>query len=871
MEFFFSPIALARIAGLSISSLEDLRFKKFFEKRDIIFALNEKLTKTKNELIEILYNEIKNNNNQKEQQFLLNIKRNIFNERPIDCSRLTIKFPNMQQHVKNIERYKTKLNRAKEVQTNIYKNETLLALECLFKIFNQHSFNTSLTIANIHFKTKLNHILSENIIQLSNKKHRHALQTLVAYLFRATCRTTPFSGFSTTSFFNIDLLKNKNAHVKIGVENIEVQPNRSLFKEIIKALINSKFFIENAHIYLDEFLFLEDNTWYFTSNDFGESKQINAIKNSDLLKQFINLLLNKSSIENPICAKFFLNYINELKILPEETAECLLLELVENGLIKFKINALIDSPNWLNIFLTELSKYNDKELYFQIIFKLGQKTKDLSQQFSQADQKNRDVIFNELKSAWSIAIKILNNNTNDKEHDVNSLLYEDRYTPINFPLRTKYSSALDSLTQWVARTGHLSLHKVENAAMRHFFDYTYKEQNTKISFTTFFKDYYVNFLERGIIKPTNKKNLNQFHFNQFEYNEQIQKQRNLLHKNILKKISETKTAVKEIYISTEILNFIQKKEPQNYSVAAFVQPTNDGKIILPNGRFHMGFGKYLSRFFNLVSKEKIADIFIPKQNNCIYGEIRGGVWFNGNLTQPILDTIIPISGTFQNNNNSNVVLLKNLDVVRDGDYGLILLDKISNKKIIPLDLGTLDARQTPPVRKLLNCFSDIWSFTLNIPWTPQGNVTYRPRIIFEKDLILERRKWLVLIESIPFPKKNESESHYLNEFSYWLKKHDIPNQLFIKILDFNEIKSNIPFLKSSIEKDHDKFNKRSKFYDFENPFSLFEWKTLISMPKFRIKNIFLELEEFYPSAREMVEINGDKKALEIILHLKNDR
>jgi hypothetical protein len=94
-----------------------------------------------------------------------------------------------------------------------------------------------------------------------------------------------------------------------------------------------------------------------------------------------------------------------------------------------------------------------------------------------------------------------------------------------------------------------------------------------------------------------------------------------------------------------------------------------------------------------------------------------------------------------------------------------------------------------------------------------------PRIVFEDQLILRRKGWLLSLAAIPVQEKDETDSIYFLRFHQWLLENILPSSLFLYLQS-----SYIPEDDSSEKPTGYRDDYKPQFIDFEQPllFNLFK-------------------------------------------------
>ena len=193
-------------------------------------------------------------------------------------------------------------------------------------------------------------------------------------------------------------------------------------------------------------------------------------------------------------------------------------------------------------------------------------------------------------------------------------------------------------------------------------------------------------------------------------------------------------------------------------------------------------------------------------------EICGDAAFNGNLHPPLLPWELSYP-TGESGPSQAQLRTAEILVARDPDDpdALCLLHRGTAKRVLPVDLGFLNARMRPPLYQLLSRFTPPASFGPQVPETPgvaaderpsgpqtdretsreaapeekpavsPEEVFYRPRITYRGSLVLGRRLWIVPAAAFPKPRNDETPARYYLRVRRWRSRHGIPAEVFLQV------------------------------------------------------------------------------------------
>lgn len=404
---------------------------------------------------------------------------------------------------------------------------------------------------------------------------------------------------------------------------------------------------------------------------------------------------------------------------------------------------------------------------------------------------------------------------------------------------------------------------VENAAMRHFYNRMYETSGSKdCSFLDFFHSYYVKFLRTKALASNSR--LNGFSLADFPYRNKIEKLRVLCTDLLTSRWDPLSSENNTLSLDESDLGFLKEGKSNleypkhSFSSSAFVQPCPDGKLVLPEGRFHIGYGKYYSRFLTLapeVFKTELKNSLPRSTGDTIYAELRGGDYFNGNRGASIFKEVISVDRAKYP--EVNMVELEDLIVKPVGQHFLGLYSR-TGEVVVPIDLGFLDARQTAPIRQLLSCFCPSWSFSLPAHW-PKAKlepttICQRPRVIFDDNLVISRKRWLVPSSQLVWQEDQRSEAELALAVQIWILENRIPSIFFAKAVPVTDLAEVSFTLKNQQVRDQ-MIGKWTKSHpiDLLNPSGLRRFRRLSKAITKSGNNFLLEIEEAFPLSNSKQE------------------
>jgi hypothetical protein len=370
------------------------------------------------------------------------------------------------------------------------------------------------------------------------------------------------------------------------------------------------------------------------------------------------------------------------------------------------------------------------------------------------------------------------------------------------------------LHEYLALTLPLSRPRKERINMRNFYKKHYDESSVPL--LQFYEDYYRNHYKDHLEKKreyqrgqkTSDYDINNpFGLGEIE---RIEDARTQLRNHIAVQWKENLDA-EVIDIDLQDLEHVTGNLPSfsdevPLSVSVFAQPflqKGTTGLIVPEGKYLAGYGKYFSRFLYLFDEE-VTD-HLRKTNLDLtdhhVAEICGDAHFNANLHPPLLPREISYP-TGESGQADIQLRSSNLEVELDpqNEHDIWLRHGPSGKRVFPVDLGFLNPQTRPPLYQLLTRFTPVASFKLFLPERPQSleskepsptneraeedgeeesTIIRRPRIRLEKRIVLARQQWQVPSQLFPERGGQESDVEYYIRVNRWRCKHNIPEEVYV--------------------------------------------------------------------------------------------
>lgn len=829
------PGFVCRVAGLPENYITELRsnllasvFISLFDKEKEIYGIKEKLS-------ESLYKNIADTSEISIKNKLIKLRRDTYNLREIKCEELT-KFISKESKflLHRLQLLKLEKEEISKKFQGCFNDETMRIRQKFKLMIWNDDFQKGLLISSKSLFLTQKRYLSSHNIEL-DRKQEQVERGLLRYYSRMVMKATPFGTFCSiipggisTNGTNKLFYFTDSPHKKKSLITI----NKGLYANILSYLIKEKEVRQKLKIEINQTIEKKREVFFYLTS--LENREIfQRLSQNPVLDFLIEILSGHSSIEYQELVKL-LSSDSEIAATIDEIIQYLD-KLLELGFLRFKIGIPEQQIEWARELCKILNAVDTQDTKQTVDFlrEIDNKIKC----YAGEEVNQRSIELNKMKKLIQDYFKKIN----VKLNLITDLpFYEDATSESSAVINPNYLDSISkSLVNFIKFTSKVAYPRTEQASMRHFFDEFYKDKSGEITLLEFYEDYYREHFKEHLEKQRkaqsgqSKEELRNYNFsNPFNLQivKNIQNVHNSLQNFIIKKWQDNLNA-NEINFSTNDIKKIIKNIPEtsdtSVSVSVFAQiilyskdPWNS-RMIVNDGKYLLGYGKYFSRFLRLFDQDIQQDLY--KINNSlsdeIIAEISGDENFNANLHPPLLKYEISYPTSEVGMAEEQI---KCTDIIVEPDktnlYALKLRHVLSNKYILPVDLGFLNPMMRPPLFQLLSKFSPPSSFSITLPEYPKEKVKnltltegdvklnendvagsnnetdsnekikadtisiiYRPRIVFENSIIISRKTWIVPYKLFPSIQNDEPTADYFVRVNRWRIENNIPDQVFVKI------------------------------------------------------------------------------------------
>jgi lantibiotic biosynthesis protein len=775
MEIKLFPYALVRLGGESIRQLDCLKISEKIYRRLTQLKDNQiRLSEMRESISLELFVFISQANDQKIQQQLQNLRRDIFNgknprSRDLDFAKEHLpEF--LLQSIKFLIDFRENSDEFHTQTAILFTKETFGIRQKYKLVLKNQAFQQGLVLSSHCLHDDLKKYLRKS----QSKFTASDIQTelgLLKYLTRMTTKTSPYSTFNHLNFAKVS--EQYTDFIQIGDNPFEshIRLNVKLLGQIITLIKNNKNLLPHLPIRQNLSLELQDEVYHFFCQE-NLQDFFRKVPKTPVIPVILEAVAEHKiyqSIVEKLCEKFSAK---------PQIVESYLNKLLAYGLIEINLGISGIEPNWVEKLQGILSEMKPSKS-LKIIIKDLQKIQDLILLFGKATAPERrkiiaktgklfEQIFQELSLPNTEVIAV-------QRIKSEQIFFEDacQKASLTVPnnLFQKTAETIEQLFQYAG----IDANTKENENLIDLF--LRKVGKKQVPLLDFFEVFCV---EKTII--SSPKIVPQNLLSKFDFRFDVEAQ------------------------SCELF-FREKQEitPQtNNSRAAFVQffkQNNEYKAVL-NG-VTAGYGKLYSRFLHFFD-ENISHELLYWNNQTVKAdeillENVDSSFHNANIHSNILNQEIAFSGANHNQANTDFhVLLNTLDICFDEKTSTLkLIHRPTGKRVFMADLGFQSASGRSQLFGFLNVFCQTPHQTLKYffeeirqkittenPISEEckngGVLAINPRIVLENQIVIQRKSWTFSAESLPKKGKLTTDFEYFELWNQWKNFWKIPLQVYVQ-------------------------------------------------------------------------------------------
>ncbi len=360
---------------------------------------------------------------------------------------------------------------------------------------------------------------------------------------------------------------------------------------------------------------------------------------------------------------------------------------------------------------------------------------------------------------------------------------------------------------------------------------------------------------------------------------------------------------------TDELQYPAPREVESRSYGMFVQffrerdSNGEERLMGVVNASLSGFGKMISRFMHIFDASVTEDVRSwnsARAGEAMFIEDCDASYFNANLHPPLMPHEIWMPGGHNTLPAEKQIPVTDLQVRLSADgERLELLHKTLGKTAYVFDLGFQGHGGRSQLFQLLEKFTraEYLSFypllnalsSLSAPkpqqqtlpenaeqqpnetpkdaaiaaatpeTKPQPRVRTRPRVVYEEQLVLQRKAWFVPKELLPLRTKQETDWQYFERLNTWRSELGMPEEIFL-FVNPRENQNNQENIDTDAAKRVTRDDYKPQYISFRNPFMVKLFEGLLA----KVMSV-LKIEEMLPNSRQMAEIAGQKYVTECVV------
>jgi len=860
MSLQIFPYSLVRYAGLHHQLFDQLKLKdltNLLKSYNTIIAEKEQL---KNSFCDALYPIINQQKDDKVRQQMINLKRQIFNDKKINYGHVGLLPEELQS---NLYIY---LNKVEEL--TVFENKNALKFDqeqniqrkWLQEISQLPELQNGLLLSSPLLYEQLSSFIKKDSGSFKQKEHR-IMFSLLRYISRMAFKTSPFSSFTYTGLSTLSTAGKFNP---IHEVNSRLKLNNAIF-EYLKSILK-------RHPLLNEYLLIKLNItaeirenkicFLSNSNNVESFQQINANGLQLIIYQYLN------ENQHPVSLKrLILNLDQYLENPDHESIKIYLLKLIEAGMIEMDLGFSGMDQEWDHKLLLFLGSLKGVEPSVIPLIALFENLKKHRLEYRSANSSARYRLLQEAEKELNNAFAALQQeaglpfytSVSDQKIDQESpgaetfsvdkfvpyyfsarnIFFEDCFTAENLILpESKIKDFVTKTDELINYLLPLDVMRKERNKMRDFFLQHY-HNNESVTLTTFYKDYYFY-----VKKPEKESELTlETDFLALKHWKD----------SVLVKLSQIDTADENlIKLDSNFFSDLSNDRDlsQNSTAGMFVQFAED-----ENGFYGVinallpGMGKISGRFLSLFD-QKLTESLV-QHNEKLYPdkikvELNDASTFNANIHPPLLNHELELPGGNNIYPPDKQFNVHNLSVRYNAEKDKLTLNK-ENSELYSYDLSLESFYNRSNLYQLLAHFNPDARISLQ-PFIQLVDQFYQdklpvqvpdlfvlPRIVYADNVVIRRKTWRIKTAIVPHQEQLETDFEYFIRLNNWLIDHEIPKQIFLFL------RKRAYQVKSDEKREglHDDY--KPQYLSFDNPLLIALFKKLLLRA-----GHYITLEEVFP-------------------------
>lgn len=861
------PYILARYASLPFSALSGWQLTGISAYTKAMDQLQAAILRQKDALCELLFTAISQQEDNKERQRLLQLKRDVFNGKVPAL----VEIAGNDQLLTALQAYRDICGQKQQLLEeweHTFNDHNIQHRQQLQAFTQQELLRKGILLSSPVLYTQLDSFAAATPSAFRNRELKNEY-SLLRYLTRMSAKTSPFSTFTYTGIARPDEeqlhFRQPSVHQQI-LSGIRL--NNALFTYIRALMIHHPVLNEILEVRLNVTASMHEEQLSFLINYFNvEAFQRLPARNLPLwLYNFLQ------EDPGPFTTASLLDILaKQIPDTDRQSIKAFVLKLAGSGFLELGIGCSGVDPAWD----TALSDFLQPHIHHDAIASLYNLLQALAAQkiaYAGAASHQRNKLlqettamlnhcFNMLQQEADLPLVAAPADTNSTAFEVNrfaprhfepqDIFYEDASTAISEGLpAAALSSFIEKADRLLTLLESADALQEERVRMRNFFLQHYSPDHQE-SITAFYHAYFLHEKKSAL---TNQQEQGNRSAKMMAIPASLQL--NMAPAQISMTIDGLMPAAHAVArgLFVQFYNELQNNEPLLHGVINAPLP---------------GMGKVAGRFLHLFDPA-VTNAFL-EWNTALYPaqmlmELNDGSTFNANIHPPLLPYEIGMPGGNNNYPPQRQIPLREVQVRYNPEKDLLALYHSSGREIYAYDLCLesfynrshfyqLLAHFNPdhrlPLRQLIAAADHRYAQT----FAPDGDIQLKPRIVFEGAVILRRKGWLLKTSLVPVQAGNETDAAYFVRLHTWREQHQLPDHVFLFLRS--------PYIPATpdnpgkLQRD----DYKPQYICFTQPLLVTLFKKLLSRA-----GSYCYLEEMLPHASHLQQQGRDATVTEYMLH-----
>jgi hypothetical protein len=794
-------------------------------------------------LNEKLYEIIKQTDDPKRQNALLQLKRDIYNNRTITPQRLAALESLSADYLSQVSEYiqiNSQLAYWEQTFEKEYNTHLLTARAHLQNLSKSDELQKGLGLSSTVLLTQLSSYQRTPADQFRKKELQNEL-SLLRYLTRMHFKTSPFSTFTVVGL-GIPAEVPQGIHLPRGPLHIQgtVRLNNYLFAYLKTLLTLQPSLQSSFSVRLNPSVRQANGDYHFLLN-YNNVEAFQKLSGQALLDVLTQVLaLHKGEmVLNQLVQTLIEDYVD----IDPDDLHSFLLKLVEVGLLEFEVGSSGLDPDWDQALMHTLTCLPQSPQTATEVMRMLKTLRSLAEEYANGSVQNQvrlleeaHFIFeqgcSELLSAIGLSHTELQQDKTYRERFLQQYESSDQLT-IRPYLQAAFTPQMLYYEDVACRQETQIDDQALNAYLQtltNFFEHftcfeTFDQERRKmcthfishydteawVNVLDFYKSYY-----QFVKKPEKEKREQPSSPTENRPDEAITSEEQQNQQAWLSHFTTMLTKDLTDYQSILCIRLPQiaeaaahspKPQRQHRSTAMgafiqfFTQPGEANKPALKGvvNSLFTGLGRSSGRFLHLFDAQVTHTLRHWNQRlhdeGDIMAELADASYFNANLHPPLLPYQIALPGGHSSLPPEACIRAAELEVrYSENEQQLLLVHTPSGKRVYPYDvclqafstrselyqlLTYFGSTRSYSFAPLIEAVSKLYQTRFESHTYPFPGISKYPRIQLEQHIILQRQRWYVQKEALPLREKNETDGQYFLRLNEWRWRLGMPDEIFI--------------------------------------------------------------------------------------------